>query len=134
MLCPSWGESKAKKFAAVAEVGCDWVRDGRFMHFAVVWQVFRHRALGLLRSEDSYGTACSVVYTRRAGGLHGVVVGGLRIKSGNAHPENHVRMGSVAPIGRFGDVSQVHGVGAIAHDAVVQVGSSGLRGGPVNDC
>jgi hypothetical protein len=32
MLCPSWGESKAKKFAAVAAIGCDWLRDGRFTH------------------------------------------------------------------------------------------------------
>jgi len=69
----------------------------------------------------------------RAGGLHGVVVGGLRTESGNAHPENHVRMGQVAAIGRLGDLRQVHGVGAIVHDAVVQVGSSGIRGGPAND-
>ena len=133
MLCPSWGESKAKKFAAVAEVGCDWVRDGRFMHFAVVWQVFRHRALGLLRSEDSYGTACSVVYTRRAGGLHGVVVGGLWPKSGNAHAKDCLRMGGILAIGGLRILREVQRICAVVNDSIMQDRASGIRGGPTDD-
>src|SRR5271166_6734485 len=89
--------------------------------------------LRLLCFEASYGTGYSVVHTRRADGLHRVVITGLRIESQNAHPENHVRMGSVAPIGRLGDLRQVRGFGAIVYDAVVQVGASGICRSPANN-
>jgi hypothetical protein len=48
--------------------------------------------------EGFYGTRDAIVHFRRAGGFHGVVVGGLRIESGNAYPEVHFRMGRVAAI------------------------------------
>ena len=89
--------------------------------------------LGLLGFEGFCVTGNSVVHTRRTGGLHSVIVGGLRIESGNAHPKNHVRVGRVATIGRLSDLRQLLGVGAIVHDAVVQVSASGICRSPAND-
>jgi hypothetical protein len=73
--------------------------------------------LRLLDFKAFYETGYSVVHTHRAGGLHGVVVSGLRSESRNAHPENHVGLGRVAAIRRLSDLRQVHSVGAIVHDA-----------------
>jgi len=42
-------------------------------------------------------------------------------------------MGRIAAIGGLCNLGQVHGVGTIVHDAVVQVGASGIRAGPTND-
>src|SRR4029077_16836581 len=83
--------------------------------------------------ERSYGTGYSVVHTSRARRFDGVVVGGLWLESGNAHPENHVRTIRVAAIGRLSDLRQVLGVGAIVHDAVVQDGASGMCRSPANN-
>ena len=68
-------------------------------HMRGTWRLFGF--------EGFYGTGYSVVHTGRAGGLHGVVVGGLRIESGNAHPENHVGMGRVATIRRLRDEAKI---------------------------
>ena len=83
--------------------------------------------------ERSYGAGYSVVYAGGGGGFDGVVVGGLWHEASDAHSENHVGTGRVAAIGRLGDLRQVRGVGAVVHDAVVQIGASGASRSPSNN-
>src|SRR3984893_6471418 len=82
--------------------------------------------------EGSYGTGDSIVRTGRSRRLDSVVVGRVRIESRDANPKNHIGMGRIAAIRGFSDSRQVHGIAAIAHDAKVQVGGTGVCCGPAN--
>jgi hypothetical protein len=81
----------------------------------------------------SCGAGYSVVHRSRARRFDGVVVGGLGLKSGDAHPENHIGMRRVAAIGRAGDLRQARSIGTVMHDPIVQSGSPGIRGGPADN-
>ena len=83
--------------------------------------------------EGPHRAGHSIFHAGRSRGFHGVVVGGLWPKSGNAHPKDCLRMGGILAIGRLRILREVRRICAVVNDSIMQDRASGIRGGPTDD-